>query len=110
MNDSTRSLVILVMIMLLLITLAFLGSTFLMKRALKQVILILRHGQALSPQTAKTEAELGFKRKGIFEIRGLRDYKPSAMQLLIRQEIIGVTEDGRIFLSEDNLAKTNLKV
>jgi hypothetical protein len=32
------------------------------------------------------------------------------MQLLIRQEIIGVTEDGRIFLSEDNLAKTNLKV
>jgi hypothetical protein len=110
MSDSTRAVVILVLVMLLLLGIAFLGSTFLMKRALKQVITMLRDGQAVSPQSAKTEADLGLKRKGIFEIRGLRDYKPSALQLLIRHEIVQVTEDGRIFLAEENLAKTNLKV
>ena len=110
MSDSTRAAVILILAMLLLLALAIIGSTFLTKRALKQVIEMFRAGRALTPQSAKTEAELGFRRKGIFEIRGLRDYKPSAMQLLIRHEIIQTTEDGRLFLSKENLAKTNIKV
>jgi hypothetical protein len=110
LSEGTRALIILVLVMILLLTIAFLGSTFLMKRALRQVIKKFREGQALSSQAAKTEDELGLKARGAFEFKGLRDYRPIALQFLIRQEIVGVTEEGKLFLLEENLSKAGLKI
>jgi hypothetical protein len=105
-SDSTRSLVLFILVILLLLVLAFAGSSFLMRRALKQVVKMFRDGGALSPETAKFAADLGIRQKGILEIRGLRDYKPSALQFLIRQEVVIVTDDGRVYLSEQKLSAT----
>jgi hypothetical protein len=38
----------------------------------------------------------------------VRDYKPQALQLLIKENIIQVTEGGRLFLSEQTLADCQL--
>jgi hypothetical protein len=108
LNDSTQALVILILILLVLLVMSFFGSTFLMKRAMRQVVKIFRDGNALTAATARTEAELGFKRRGLLEFKGLRDYKPSALQFLVRNNIVQVTEDARLFLSEENLTRIKL--
>ena len=79
-----------------------------MRRALKKVVKMLRDGYALTPATAKTAEELGFKSKSMFQLRLRRDYKPAALNLLITSDIIQTTEDGRIFLSEENYSKSRL--
>ncbi len=109
MSESTRIIIFLILIMILLLALAFLGSNFLMRRAIKAVIKMFRQGEALTPETAKTSEELGFKRKSFLQFKALRDYKPSAMNILMRADIIQTTEDGRLFLSEDRLMQTNLE-
>jgi hypothetical protein len=108
-DESTRAIIFLILIMVLLLALAFLGSNFMMRRAVKAVIKMFRLGQALSPETARTAEELGFKRKSILQFKAFRDYKPSAMNVLIRADVIQTTEDGRVFLSEDRLMQTNLE-
>jgi len=37
-----------------------------------------------------------------------RDYKPAALQGLIRVEIVQVTEEGKVYLSEEKLKTTKL--
>jgi len=108
-DESTRAIIFLILIMVLLLALAFLGSNFMMRRAVKAVIKMFRQGQALSPETARTAEELGFKRKSLLQFKAFRDYKPSAMNVLMRADIIQTTEDGRVFLSEDRLMQTNVE-
>jgi len=87
--------------------LAFIGANLMYRRAIKAVIRIFRENHALTAGTAKFAIELGFKRT-LFQFKGLRDYKPAALQLLMRNNIIQSTDDGRLFLSEETLAQTNL--
>jgi hypothetical protein len=108
-TESTRVIVVLILAMVLLLALAFLGSNFLMRRAIKAVIKMFRQGQALTPETAKTSEELGFKRKSFLQFKAMRDYKPSAMNILMRADVIQTTEDGRLFLSEERLMQTNVE-
>jgi hypothetical protein len=108
-DESTRAIIFLILIMVLLLALAFLGSNFMMRRAVKAVIKMFRQGQALSPETARTAEDLGFKRKSLIQFKAFRDYKPSAMNVLMRADIIQTTEDGRVFLSEDRLMQTNVE-
>jgi hypothetical protein len=107
MSDSTRAVILLILIMILLLALAFYGSTFLMRRALKAVVKRFRDNDALTPATARTVEELGLARRGMFQFKALRDYKPAALDVLMRNNVIQVTEDNRIFLSEEELAKIN---
>ena len=76
-----------------------------LRRATPQVIRMFRDHNAVGIKNAKTEAELGFKRRSIMEgmFRG-RDYKPYALTALIRMEIIQMTGDGKLYLSEEKLA------
>ena len=69
--------------MVLLILLAIVGTNFLMRRAIRNIIRMLRDGQAISPETAKYQDELGFKQKSFLQFGTLRDYKPAALQLLL---------------------------
>ena len=109
MDESTRVIIILILILILLLALAFVGSNFMMRRALKAVIKMFRKGDALSPETAKFAEDLGFKKKSFLQFKALRDYKPTAMNILMRAEVIQTTEDGKVYLSEDRLLQTNVE-
>lgn len=102
-----------VVVIIALIVLAALGlfviPRFMMKRAISQVIRIFRERRATEPKMARTAEELDIKSRGLLEgmFRG-RDYKPYALQALMRQGIIMQTEDGRLYLSEDRVAASGL--
>jgi len=62
---------------------------------------------AVGIKNAKTEEELGFKRRGMLEgIFKPRDFKPHALTALIQAEIVKMTEDGKLYLAEDKLIES----
>ena len=67
---------------------------------------MLRKGEALTSETAKTTEELGFRKNVFLQMKIWRDFKPAALNLLMTANVVQITEDGRIYLSEENLAKT----
>lgn len=109
MDESTRVIIILVLALLLLMLLAFMGSRFLFNRAVKQVINAFRDASALSPSKAMTLEDLGLVKRRLFQFGALRDYRPMALQILVRGNIIQQTEDGRFFLSEEALGRANTR-
>ena len=80
-----------------------------MKRANRQVIETFRHHGAVTSKSAKPIEELGLKPRGLLEgmFRG-RDYKPYALQMLTRAEVVKSTEEGNLYLSEDRLYESGL--
>ena len=89
----------------LLIALPFMMN----KRAIRQVIRRFRDRQALDPSTAKTIDELGLTPPSFRErLMRFRDYKPAALNGLVRIGIVQVTEDGRFYLSEEKLGNTRI--
>jgi uncharacterized membrane protein len=108
-SEETRVILIFILVVILMLTLAFLGSTLLMKRALKTVIKSFRDKEALNQVSAKEAAELGIKRKGFLQVQAFRDYKPSAIQFLQRQDIVMTTEEGKLYLSEEALLQSGLE-
>jgi hypothetical protein len=106
MDESTKGIIILVLALLLFMAVALLLSRVLFKRALNRVIKMFREHNALNPAGALTSEELGFKSKGLLQFGMLRDYKPMALQLLMKGDIVQETVDGRLFLSEDRLAQS----
>ena len=96
-------LIIIFMILLVLIPL------MLNKRAIVQVIKRLRQHQALDIESAKTVQEIGLQPLSFRErMLRFRDYKPAALQGLIRVGIVQMTEDGRVYLSEEKLRTSKL--
>jgi hypothetical protein len=108
-SESTRALIIFILAIIVLLAMAFLASNFMARRAIKSVIKMFRNGQALSAETAKTTDELGLQPRRLLQFKAFRDYKPAALQLLMRHNIIQATEDGRFFLSEETLSQTNIE-
>ena len=83
---------------------------WLLKRAVNQVIKIFRENNATDRKNAKTAEELGLTPPGIIErMMRRRDYKPHALNALIKAEIIQSTEDGKLYLSEEKLADFGLE-
>ena len=109
MDPSTRAIILLILILLLMLALAFVGSRLLLKRAITRVIKMFRDNQATDAASAKSPEELGLKSRGLFAFGGLRDYKPVALQLLMKGNIVQETEDGRLYLSEALLSGTSLE-
>ena len=86
------------------LTLAFWLSSFLMQRAILKVIEIFYRNNALSLQTAKTIEELGLTPPDLLQrLTHLRDYKPQALKILIKQGIVKRTRDGKLYLLEEKL-------
>jgi hypothetical protein len=79
------------------------------KRAVSQVIQIFRDYNAVGIKNAKTIDELGLRPRGMMDgmFKG-RDYRQYALSALVRSEIIQMTEDGRLYLSEDKLLASGL--
>ncbi|MBI2830812.1 MAG: hypothetical protein HYX79_00950 [Chloroflexi bacterium] len=104
-----------VALLVLLIALALISLIFVprwrMQRAIRQVIKIFRDHGATNINGARNIVELGLKPRGILEgmLRG-RDYKPYALSALVKSGIVLTTEDNRLYLSEDKLAQSNIKL
>jgi hypothetical protein len=81
-----------------------------LKRAVRKVVKQFRREGAISPETAKTAAELRLPQGGIFAGMGrFRDYRPYAVRLLGQAEIILGTEKGGLYLSEEKLEGSPVK-
>ena len=82
----------------------------LIERAIHSVLQIFRDKGAITNKNAMTIDELGLK-PGVFMDRfyRLRDYKPYALQILIGSNVIQMTGDGKLFLSEQELASSKWK-
>lgn len=98
---------------LLLVMLAVLGFWVLprmrIKRAVNQVVAIFEHNNALDVRSARTIDELGLRPPTFLQsmIR-MRDFKPYALQVLMKAEVVLQTDGGRLYLSQDRLAATNV--
>jgi hypothetical protein len=99
-----------IVLIILLLGLSLLVSRFLMKRAVYDVIRRFKTTDTMDPRTAKAAEELGIKRQGLLSFKVLRDYKPMALQTLMRAEVIRATEEGKLYLHEETLMQTNLAV
>jgi hypothetical protein len=98
-----------VLILILLIAIAFVGTQFMMKRATRSVIRIFRENDALSPDKAMTIQDLRLAPRGLFQVKAFRDYKPTALQFLMKNDIVVITDDGRVYLSEESLMRSELE-
>ena len=97
-----------VFLILILTIIAFGGGlyirTFLTRRAIFKVIEIFYQHGALGTSGAKTLQELGLERPDFLQrMTKPRDYKQNALQILIKEGIINVDENGRVYMIEEKL-------
>jgi len=97
-----------VILILILVIIVFGGGlyigNFLTRRAIFKVIEIFYQHKALGINGAKTLHQLGLERPDFLQrVRGLRDYKQNALQILIKRGIIFENEDGRLYMVEEKL-------
>jgi hypothetical protein len=84
----------------------FVIPRWLTRRAARQVIKIFRKQSATDGKTARTIDELGLRPPSMFQRMGRRrDYKPHALDALLRVGVVQATEDGKLYLSEAKLAE-----
>ena len=103
MTQGYHLLLFLIFMVLILGGILFLYA-FQSKRALFKVIGIFCQHEALEMRDAKTLRELGLESPDFFQkMMRPRDYKQYALQILIKRGMVSVTEDGKLFLVEDNL-------
>jgi hypothetical protein len=78
--------------------------TFLTRRAMFKVIEIFYQHGALGTSSAKTLQGLGLERPDFLQrMTKPRDYKQNALQILMKEGIISVNEDGRLYMVEEKL-------
>jgi hypothetical protein len=101
---------VLVLILVLLVVAAIFVSRFLSLRALRVVVSGFRKQGAIDANSAKTLVELDLVRARLLDgmFRG-RDYRPQALRLLARAEIVKPAEGGRFYLSESALENSRIK-
>jgi hypothetical protein len=81
-----------------------------MRRAARQVIRIFRAQNATDSKNARTIDELGLRPPGMMErMMRRRDYKPQALDALVQVGVVKVTEDGKLYLSEEKLTELGIE-
>ncbi len=104
-----NNILLIVLVIIVLLAAVFIIPQWRLKRAIRQVIQILREHNAIDAKNAKTIDELGLRPRGMMEgmFRG-RDYKQYALSTLMKGEIVKMTSDGRFYLSEDRLMASGI--
>ena len=105
MND-----ILVIALIIIAILAGMLGIPYLMmRRAVGSVIKVFQRNNAIDAKTAKTIDELGLSPRTMLQnMFRTRDYKPQALNFLMKGEIVQVTEDGRLYLSEERLGASRL--
>ena len=98
---------------LLIIILAILGFFVLprmrIRQAVNRVVAIFERNNALDVRSAKTIDELGLRPPTFLEgMMRMRDFKPYALQILMKAEVVHQTDGGRLYLIQDKLATINI--
>jgi hypothetical protein len=79
-------------------------------RATRQVIRIFREHNAVDSKSARTIDELGLRPPGVLQrMMRRRDYKPHALNALLRLGVIETTGEGKLYLSEARLAELGIE-
>jgi hypothetical protein len=101
--SNAHEYILLFMLLMGMYYLAVLLAGWMFKRAILEVMERFRQHSASSRTGAKSIEQLGLQPLNIFEriLRVRRDYKPQALQFLIQQEIIDVTPDNRLYLTQE---------
>ncbi len=77
---------------------------FMAKRAMRKVIVIFRDTNTINAQSAKRADELGIRPQSFMQTLYMpRDYKPAALKMLIENDIVRETKDGRLYLERARL-------
>jgi hypothetical protein len=87
----------------------FLIPGWLLRRAVRQVIKIFRQHNAIDATTAKSDSELGLSPQPFRKrLMHTRDYKPYALTVMMRAGVVLLTDDEKLYLSEEKLANSKL--
>ena len=98
MNDVIA---IILIVLLMLVAMIFIPQ-YMTRRAVLKVLRIFRQQNAIGMKNARTVDELGLRPRSMLQSIGRgRDYKSKALEALIRADVVQMTEDGRLYLSED---------
>lgn len=85
-------------------------SQLMIMRAVKQVIKTMKKYNATSLKNALSDSDMKLQPRSFLQGLGrVRDYKPQAIMLLENLKVVRRTEDGKLYLSEDDLAKSRWK-
>lgn len=103
----------LIPILLVLVAVFVLGSWvfpyYRIKNAVPGVVELFQQHGAVSEDTALWPHEMGLgvptMNRRLFRTR---DYRPQALEVLIRAAVLAVCDDGKLFLVEENLANSSL--
>ncbi|MBN1628610.1 MAG: hypothetical protein JW990_02495 [Thermoleophilia bacterium] len=110
MSTGTTAIVIAVIAIVLLAVAAAYASRFFLRKAMREIVALFRAQGATDPATAVKPEQLGLVwRNPIGGMSGLRDYRPNALQLLGQAGVIRGTEEGTLYLAEEDLADSPLK-
>ena len=96
-----------ILMVVLFIVVVLVLPQFMLMRNIPKVIRIFRERNAVGEKNAKTIEELGLLPKTMFQrMLSRRDYRPQALQFLMRTTVVEMTEEGKVYLNEDNLFRT----
>lgn len=102
---------ILIAIMVAVVILGLFGQWLVMNRAIISVIKIFRKHNAVNIAGAKTAEELGIVRQSLMKrMFAMRDYKPAVLDMLLTNEIVLESENGKYYLCEDRLNRLKVKI
>ncbi len=73
------------------------------KRAFQVIMEELKSKKAFDGETA---VELPYAKQKIIRV-GMRDFRPKALEFLITSEVVGMTEEGRYYLTKKDIADTD---
>jgi hypothetical protein len=106
MSDST----VLILLTVLVLVVVFVLPQILLRNAISSVLRIFRKNKAVDAQNAKTIDELGLRPKSLAQsvFRGTQ-YKTTALIVLKNAGVIETTQDGKLYLSEDNLSRSRYR-
>jgi len=72
-------------------------------------VAIFERNNALDARSAKTIDALGLRPPTVLEgMLRMRDFKPYALQILMKTEVVSQTDGGRLYLSQDKLPAINI--
>jgi hypothetical protein len=104
MEGNISATLLFLIVMIVALGGVFYIRAFLTRRAIFKVIDIFHQHNALGLNGAKTLHDLGLESPNFFQrITKPRDYKQSALQVLMKRDIILVNEDGRFYMVEERL-------
>jgi hypothetical protein len=106
--DSINTILIIAALILALV-LSFMFFVWQVRRNTIKVITIFRDKKAVGIDYARTPADLGLHRRSMLENAFLlRDYKANALDGLIQSGAVQVTQDGKMYLTEEALEAAKL--